>query len=77
MLHWLRKVTLDFDGLKINEGGQHQLTVRFSIDRDISGRANTAKITVINLSESTRNALGKELDHVILRAGYEPPDGGG
>lgn len=74
---YLRKVTLDLDGVQINTTGDNDLTISFSVERDLSGEANSGSITVLNLSESTRNALGKELDHVILRAGYQPPSGGG
>nr|WP_244498225.1 hypothetical protein [Aureimonas ureilytica] len=49
--------------------------VGFTVDKDISGNANTARIQIYNLSEGHRAAVGKELDNVMLEAGYIPPTG--
>lgn len=81
---WLRKVRVTFSGetsggIIVNPGGieGHQLKVGFSISKGISGSSNTGSIELTNLAESTRNAVGKELDNVLLEVGYLPPTGGG
>lgn len=83
MLQYLRKVRLTAKGsgasLKLNEGGTnlHDLKIAFSITKGISSTQNAAQIKIWNLSQSSRNGLGKELDDITLEAGYLPPDGGG
>lgn len=79
MRQYLRKVRATFPGLVVNPGGiqKHELKIAFSVDKSISSSANTASISFYNLNEGHRNALGKELDEVMLEAGYMPPDGGG
>lgn len=83
MRQFLRKVKFEAKGsgasIKINEGGTnlHDLKIAFSITKGISSTQNAAEIKIWNLSQSSRNALGKELDDVILEAGYLPPEGGG
>src|SRR5690606_16041429 len=79
----LRKVRLTAKGkggsLVLNEGGTnlHDIKIAFSITKNISSTQNAAEIRIWNLSESSRNALGKELDDITLEAGYLPPEGGG
>lgn len=79
MLQYLRKVRLSAKGnggtILINHDGTdgHDLKIGFSITKGISSTANGASIRIWNLSKSSRNALGKELDEVILEAGYMPP----
>lgn len=83
MEQYLRKVRLKAGGsggsIQINAGGTnlHDLTIRFSIKKGLSSTQNDATISIWNLSESSRNALGKELDDIVLEAGYLPPQGGG
>ncbi|GFO83032.1 MAG: hypothetical protein A49_26590 [Methyloceanibacter sp.] len=82
MRQWLRKVRLSFPGgFVINPAGivvpKGELKVGFNVSKGISGSANTAAITIWNLNEGHRNAVGKELDSVQLEAGYMPPEGGG
>lgn len=79
MQQFLRKIRLTFNGQVINPGDQvaaHELVVSFNVAKGISGEANSASIEIHNLSEATRNQLGKELDNVTLEAGYSPPGGG-
>lgn len=81
MQQYLRKVRATFSGsagsLVINPGGlnRQDLKVAFSVSKGISGSANDASIELYNLNESHRNQVGKELDHVVLEAGYTPPGG--
>lgn len=83
MEQYLRKVRLEAKGsggsLKINEGGinLHDLKIGFSITKGISSTQNSAQIKIWNLSQSSRNSLGKELDDITLEAGYLPANGGG
>lgn len=62
----------------INPGDEtdDQIQIEFAISKSLSSTANTANIQVWNLSQSTRNAMGKEFDGIELEAGYIPPDGG-
>lgn len=81
MQQYLRKVRATFSGsgsFVVNPGGQnlHELKIGFSVSKDISGRANDATISIWNLNKDHRNAVGKELDSVMLEAGYMPPTGG-
>lgn len=79
MLQYLRKVRLTASGsgssIIINPGGvqQHELKIAFDISKSISSTQNSAEIRIWNLSESTRNSIGKELDDITLEAGYMPP----
>lgn len=75
---FLRKVRVKAGGLVINGGGvqPHELKVEFSISKSVSSQQNSAEITIYNLAEGNRNALGKELDDIELEAGYMPPTGG-
>jgi hypothetical protein len=78
---YLRKVRLTCTGsgskILINHHGQDRpdLKIEFDVSKSISSTQNEATITIYNLSEKSRNALGKELDEVILEAGYWPPGG--
>lgn len=58
-------------------GGTHKvapdMNIDFSVSMDIGGKANTAEVTIINLSKSTRQKIGKEFDQFQIEAGYEPP----
>lgn len=79
MRQFLRKVRATFPGgFIVNPGGvrTHELKIGFNVSKGISGEANTASIEIWNLNEGHRNAVGKELDSVILEAGYMPPGGG-
>lgn len=82
MRQYLRKVRLTATGsggtLLINEGGinLHDIKIEFDIKKSISSTANAGRISIYNLSEAHRNAMGKELDDLTLEAGYTPPDGG-
>lgn len=81
MKQYLRKVRATFSGagsFVVNPGGiaTHELKIGFSVSKDISGRANEATISIWNLNKEHRNAVGKELDSVMLEAGYDPPDDG-
>ncbi|TAY66557.1 hypothetical protein ELG88_09825 [Rhizobium leguminosarum] len=80
MRQFLRKVRATFNGgLIINPGGinPHDIRIEFNIDKDTSSSANSAEITIFNLSESHRNSVGKEFDAITLEAGYIPPEGDG
>nr|WP_244481459.1 hypothetical protein [Rhizobium sp. Root1203] len=63
----------------VNPGGinLHEMRIAFDVTRDISSSANSATITIYNLSESHRNSIGKVFDNITLEAGYLPPEGGG
>lgn len=81
MQQFLRKVRLQASGggsLLVNPGGlnKHDLKIQFSVSKGISGSANDATIEIWNLNEGHRNAIGKELDEIVLEAGYTPPGGG-
>lgn len=76
---YLRKVRCAFTGgFVVNPGGilKHEMKISFNVTKGISSSANTADIDIYNLTESHRNAIGKELDEVTLEAGYAPPTGG-
>lgn len=83
MQQWLRKVRVTFlgggSGFQVNPGelNDHELKVAFNISKGISGSSNTAEIKIWNLSENHRNSVGKELDDVMVEAGYIPPTGSG
>lgn len=81
MRHWLRKARVTFPGgFVVNPSDrveEQELRVQFEVSRSISGSPNTFKIKLFNLSKSSRNALGRELQMVQLEAGYVPPEGGG
>lgn len=77
MLQYIRWCKATFaGGLKINQ--QHplqvpQIKIDFDISKTISSSKNSARITIYNLAESTRNSIGKEFDAITLEAGYAPP----
>ena len=83
MRQYLRKVRLTAGGsggsISINPGGVslHEIKIKFSVSKGVSSTQNSAEISIWNLAEKSRNALGKELDNVTLEAGYLPPEGGG
>lgn len=83
MRQYLRKVKLTAKGdggsLSINsdDSSINDLKIEFNITKGISSTNNSATIRIYNLKESSRNALGKELDDITLEAGYSPPEGGG
>lgn len=77
-VQYLRKVRATFNGgFTINPGGimPVELMISFDVSKSISSSANTASIDIYNLTESHRNAMGKEFDEVMLEAGYMPPAG--
>lgn len=78
MDQFIRKVTFSTNGLTINPPGDKgpQIKIAFSISKTIDGEQNEGSISLYNLSESTRNAMGKEYTDVTLEAGYTPPSGG-
>lgn len=76
MLQYLRKVRATFrGGLVINPGPikTHEMRIEFNISKSISSDANSAEISIYNLKETHRNAIGKEFDAITLEAGYMPP----
>lgn len=81
MRQYLRKTRVSFNNgaLIVNPGGVklHEMKVEFSVTRGLESDQNSAKISIWNLAEKHRNAIGKELDDVTLEAGYLPPEGGG
>jgi hypothetical protein len=79
MQQYLKKVRATFNGgFTVNPGGimRHELMISFDVSKSISSSANTATLDIYNLTESHRNAMGKEFDEVTLEAGYMPPGGG-
>lgn len=83
MRQFLRKARVTFTGAGggfiVNPGNvvrTHELRVAFKVSKGVSGSANTAELSVWNLAEGHRNAVGKEFDKVTLECGYSPPDGG-
>lgn len=80
MLQYLRKVRATFaGGFVINPGGINlrELKISFDIFKDVSSSANSAEITLWNLTEAHRNAIGRVFDMVELEAGYIPPGSSG
>ena len=76
MRQYLRKVRAVLGGaVTINPGpvSKHEIKIEFTISKGVSSSQNTAEIKIYNLAESTRNAIGKELDTITLWAGYMPP----
>lgn len=47
------------------------LRIRFDIEKKVGKEANTARVTITNLSESSRRAIREEGDVLYLTAGYE------
>lgn len=81
MRQYLRKARVTFNNgaLTVNPGGMnlHEMKVEFSVTRTLESEENAATISIWNLAEKHRNAVGKEWDDVVLEAGYLPPEGGG
>lgn len=82
MQFWLRKVRVTFSGsggsFVVNPSPRplpHELKVAFEVSKGIDSSANTASVSVYNLNKDHRNAVGKELDQIVLEAGYMPPAG--
>jgi len=50
--------------------------IEFNVSKTLSGKANTASVTIHNLAPGTRNSVGKEFDRFQLECGYAPPTGG-
>lgn len=81
MQQYLRKVRCKLSGsagsLTVNPGGiqTHEIRIAFDISKGIESSQNTAEISIWNLTEGHRNAVGKELDDIELEAGYMPPNG--
>jgi hypothetical protein len=76
---YLRKCRATFTGgFIVNPGGilKHEMKIEFEVTKNVSSTANTANISIYNLTESHRNAIGKEFDEITLEAGYYPPSGG-
>ena len=76
-MNWLRKIRVSFgaqgiDGFKINSDitSLYDLYVSFSVDKTITSKQNPCKIQIYNLSQTHRNLVGKELDQIVLEAGY-------
>lgn len=81
MRQFLRKVRVTFNGgtyivNPFNEVQETELRVEFNVSKTISGTPNDFEIKLWNISEDHRNSVGKELDDVMLEAGYAPPEGG-
>ena len=57
---WTAQSSFGIDGLRI----------KFEIEKDISRYANTAFISVYNLSQKTRGMISNEFQRVALSAGY-------
>lgn len=78
MDQFIRKVTFTTNGLTINPPGDKgpQLKIAFNISKTIDGEQNEGTISLYNLADSTRNAMGREFTEVRLDAGYTPPSGG-
>lgn len=79
-LQYFRKVRLTAtgsSGLVINAGTGPgpDLKIGFYVSKSLSSSANEGRIEVTNLSQAHRNALGRELEDVVLEAGYVPPGG--
>lgn len=81
MRQYLRKARVTFNNgaLIVNPGGinLHEMKIEFNVSKGLESSQNTASISIWNLKEAHRNAVGKELDDVVLEAGYLPPEGGG
>lgn len=81
MRQYLRKARVTFNNgaLIVNPGGMnlHEMKIEFNVSKGLESSQNTASISIWNLKEAHRNAVGKELDDVVLEAGYLPPEGGG
>lgn len=81
MRQYLRKARVTFNNgaLIVNPGGMnlHEMKIEFNVSKGLESSQNTASISIWNLKEVHRNAVGKELDDVVLEAGYLPPEGGG
>ena len=78
--NFLRKVRVTFnDGTILNPGDDTdpQIKISFQVERSLSGKANTASMSIWNLGSGLREALGKELDTFTIEAGYLPTIGGG
>ena len=75
MAKFLRKVRVTFNGGYIINPSprveQNEIKVSFNVSKSITSTANTATISIWNLMQGHRNAVGKELDEVVLEAGYE------
>lgn len=79
MQQFRRKVRVTFaGGFVVNPGGfnKHDMMVSFDITKDLSSSSNEGTVEIYNLTESHRNALGKELDLIQIEAGHMPPQGG-
>lgn len=67
--------------LRVGKGGREQLLeisnlrIIFKVNKNSETTANTAVISIYNLSNDTRNKLNKVYDTVILKAGYADGDG--
>lgn len=81
MRQYLRKARVTFNNgaLIVNPGGMnlHEMKIEFNVSKGLESSQNTASISIWNLKEAHRNAVGKELDDIVLEAGYLPPEGGG
>lgn len=74
---YLRKVIVILSGsggskvINSDLRSRHDLKVGFSIAKTISGTPNEASLDIWNLSDQSRNMLGKEYDRVRIEAGYQ------
>lgn len=77
---WLRKVRAIFSGggnLVVNPGIEtnNQQRIEFNIEKSISSTANELVVRIYNLSERSRNAVGRELSDIEIQAGHIPRQG--
>lgn len=83
MQQFLRKTRVIFSGsdtgftVNPNLSVDEELRVDFNIVRSISSEANTGTVTIYNLTQSHRAAVGRELDDMNIECGYLPPSGDG
>lgn len=59
--------------LEIGELVIEKLRVNFSVEKSLVGYPNLAKISVYNLSESSRNAVEKQYENISFAAGFNTP----
>ncbi|HEY8356688.1 MAG TPA: hypothetical protein VIL30_04425 [Ramlibacter sp.] len=67
---YIRQVRATFSG---SSGGSlvvEDLRIEFDVEKTISSIPNAGEVRVYNLNSKHRYAVGKELDHVVLEAGY-------
>lgn len=76
MVQFNRKIIASFSGegelFTVNAGNatDQQIRIRFQASKGIESTTNTSEISIFNLSESSRNRIGRELTNVSIDAGY-------